>query len=235
MHSKKLTPTSIDSRGYKGTALAHVTSTRGYDHLRGIPGVEWRGMPPEWSEEHFGSRFAGDPAVYDIVGKPRALIWYQHVYAIADGLEMCKFPTVCIGFEVVGPKELAELFSAVTGVNRNETDMLKCGERIYNLERSFDVREGITRKDDHMSERFHTEPLSDGPYKGERLDLKDFDKMLDKYYELRGWDIETGIPTRNKLEELGLKNVADELENMRKPKKTSDGEEKRKSGQGKHR
>jgi aldehyde:ferredoxin oxidoreductase len=73
------------------------------------------------------------------------------------------------------------------------------------------VREGITRKDDIIVGRYMDEPMHGGPLNGMALDRKKWDEMLDEYYELNGWDKKTGIPTRDKLEALGLKDVANEL------------------------
>ena len=75
------------------------------------------------------------------------------------------------------------------------------GERIVNVERLFNIRQGLTRKDDTLSERFLKEPIPSGPTKGRVLDLE---PMLDEYYKARGWDAETGRPTRAGLERLGL-------------------------------
>jgi len=78
------------------------------------------------------------------------------------------------------------------------------------------VREGIGRKDDIIHGRAMEEPVPDGPNKGKRLDRAMFEKMLDEYYEVVGWDKETGVPTRATLESLGLKDIADDLERMGK-------------------
>jgi aldehyde:ferredoxin oxidoreductase len=87
------------------------------------------------------------------------------------------------------------------------------GERAFNLCRAFNVREGITRKDDVLPARL-LEPLPEGPYQGEAISKGTLNKMLNIYYELRGWDKETGIPTKEKLKELGLGYVAKKLENL---------------------
>jgi len=92
----------------------------------------------------------------------------------------------------------------------------EAGERINNLERAYFVREGFTREEDHLRGRIAEEPVPEGPFKGERIDPQKFEKMLDDYYRLRGWDIETGIPTRKRLEKLDLKDVADDLERLGK-------------------
>jgi aldehyde:ferredoxin oxidoreductase len=88
---------------------------------------------------------------------------------------------------------------------------LHIGERIINLERAFNIREGLTRKDDRWPERFLKEPYPDGPAKGQVIHLE---PMLDEYYGFRKWDRTTGFPTRDKLQELQLDDVTDELHNM---------------------
>jgi aldehyde:ferredoxin oxidoreductase len=92
-------------------------------------------------------------------------------------------------------------------------ELMKTGERIINLCRAFNAREGITRKDDKLPKRF-SEPLPEGPYKGEAFPEDVFERMLSQLYKLRGWDEKTGIPTRKKLEELELRYVADNLETL---------------------
>ena len=117
----------------------------------------------------------------------------------------------------IGMKDIASLFSAVTGVDVDENGLFEVAARINNVERAFLVREGIRRKDDSLHGRVMEEPVSTGPHKGKKLDKKKFAKMLDEYYENVGWDRETGIPTRATLESLGLKDVADDLEKMGRP------------------
>jgi aldehyde:ferredoxin oxidoreductase len=91
---------------------------------------------------------------------------------------------------------------------------MKAGERIYNLMRAYIVREGLTRKDDDFPARFYDEPIPDGPTKGASLSRDSVAKELDAYYDIVGWDKVTGIPTKEKLLELDLVYVADELTNM---------------------
>jgi aldehyde:ferredoxin oxidoreductase len=98
---------------------------------------------------------------------------------------------------------LNEIIAAATGWDVTVSELMKIGERILNLCRAFNVREGITRKDDTLPKRF-TEPLPEGPNKGETFSKDDLEKMLDYYYEFRGWDKKSGIPTREKLNELDL-------------------------------
>ena len=84
--------------------------------------------------------------------------------------------------------------------------------RIRDLERAFWVREGYSRKDDHMEGKLKNEAVPDGPFKGEKMDEVKFEKLLDEYYQLRGWGVKTGTPTREKLIEDGLEDVVADLE-----------------------
>lgn len=216
VHSKGLTPTSVELRPVKGTALSFATSTRGADHLRGILNVEMKAKTI--SHDRF-SRIAG-PEVFDakLYGecKAKGVIWQQHASALVDSLEICKFQTFFIypADGVAWPEDLADILKAVTGKTMDADMLMTCAERILNVERCFNAREGITRKDDTLSERLFQEPLPSGPTKGEVLDKESFNRMLDDYYRLRGWDIETGIPTQEKLEYLGLKYISEELKEL---------------------
>jgi aldehyde:ferredoxin oxidoreductase len=100
---------------------------------------------------------------------------------------------------------MAEVIYAVTGWSVDGTDLLRIGERILNLERLFNVREGIRRKDDTLPERYLKTPMPEGPSKGSVVDLE---PMLDRYYMLRGWDSVSGIPNDEKLIELGIQKNA---------------------------
>jgi aldehyde:ferredoxin oxidoreductase len=104
----------------------------------------------------------------------------------------------------------SKMINGVTGWNFNLEDIEKIGERIYNLERAFNCREGVTRTDDSLPYRASRQPISDGPSKGMCTPGDEFDGMLEEYYRLRGWD-SNGIPTREKLMALGLEGEARDL------------------------
>jgi aldehyde:ferredoxin oxidoreductase len=104
---------------------------------------------------------------------------------------------------VVG-ENMVKILNCVTGWNIEIDDLRKIGERIYNLERLINVKRGLSRKDDVLPYRVMNEPIPDGPAKGRHVPQEELDRMLDRYYELRGWSTK-GIPTDAKLEELGLK------------------------------
>lgn len=104
----------------------------------------------------------------------------------------------------------AEMINGVTGWNLITEDVERIGERICNLERAFNIREGVNRKEDKLPYRVMEEPVPNGPHKGMRCSREELDQMLNEYYRLRGWT-DQGIPTKEKLHELQLDFVADEL------------------------
>ena len=136
--------------------------------------------------------------------------WFEELRAFADSMEICKYVTRT---GLIYPEPLIEMLNAVTGLDFTADDVYKIGERIINIEKAFNTREGFTRKDDTLPKRFLEEPLPDGPSKGHVCNLE---PMLNDYYKLRGWNVENSLPTRAKLEELDLREVADELEKLGK-------------------
>ena len=127
---------------------------------------------------------------------------------LAEMLGICRFYLWGSEDSCLTPRRLARLYSTLTGFEMDEFELMKAAERVWNLKRCFNAREGFTRKDDRLPKRL-LEPVLTGPTKGQVV--KDLDGMLDEFYEACGWDKKTGIPTRQKLEELGLKDVADRL------------------------
>ncbi|MCS7139922.1 MAG: aldehyde ferredoxin oxidoreductase family protein [Candidatus Nezhaarchaeota archaeon] len=138
---------------------------------------------------------------FSIDGKPEALKQGEEFTAAKDTLIHCLFASQ---FTLLSPSFCASLLSSVVGIDFDERKFLLVGERIINLTRMFNVREGITRKDDYLPKRLMEQSHTIGPTSGKVLTKDLLDKMLDRYYELRGWDVKTGIPTRATLEALGL-------------------------------
>jgi aldehyde:ferredoxin oxidoreductase len=106
-------------------------------------------------------------------------------------------------------EEFADMVAPAVGWEFSESEFKKVGERIYNLARAFNVREGLTRADDTLPKRLLEEPMPEGPAKGHVVEK--LDQMLNAYYGFRGWDKKTGKPTREKLEELGLSELVDKI------------------------
>ncbi len=128
----------------------------------------------------------------------------QNQIAIMDSLGICAFASGVPPFSGYGQEKLVEFLNAITGLDWDQDSFDRTGERIYNLERAFNCREGFRRADDSLPRRFFSEPLPSGPGKGAKLKQSDFDKALSNYYTERGWDVSTGEPTHAKLNALGL-------------------------------
>ncbi|MCW4050726.1 MAG: aldehyde ferredoxin oxidoreductase family protein [Candidatus Bathyarchaeota archaeon] len=136
--------------------------------------------------------------------------------AILDSTGTCLYNNGLLSWETrIEPSSsryIVELNVALTGMDYGVDGYMKIGRRIHNLEKAFNTLHcGFTRKDDYPPKRYWEEPVKSGPYKGEHLDHETWDRMLEQYYELHGWDPETGLQTREGLEELGLGSVADKL------------------------
>ncbi|MDX2441086.1 MAG: aldehyde ferredoxin oxidoreductase C-terminal domain-containing protein, partial [Desulfobacterales bacterium] len=144
-------------------------------------------------------------------GKGELTKWNQDMRtAVTDAPTMCSF---IFDMAVIGiaAQNTADLMDAVTGISYTPDDVLLVGERINNLARAFNVREGFTRADDTLPERLLTEPIPGGASKGHYITKEELKQMLDEYYAARGWDVETGSPTRENLTALNLEYVANEL------------------------
>jgi aldehyde:ferredoxin oxidoreductase len=192
VHAKGMTLTAGMTRVSKGVTFATAVASRGGDHLRGIPIIEQMHLPPE-----FGQAFIGEPGVVEqlgVEGKAKMVVWLEHANAVSDSLELCKFagPWMQIDQGYM-PDDYARLFHAATGLEATADQIMNIGEKIVNIERLFNLREGINREDDSVASRLLDEPSPSGPFKGEHLTRAEFTRMLDEYYELRGWS-KQGIP-----------------------------------------
>ena len=183
MTSKKQELPAYDPRGQQGIGLNYATSNRGGCHVRGYM----------TSPEVLGIPVVVDPDATE--GKPELLKLFQDLTALIDSAGLCLFITFALGLP-----EIAEQLRAATGVELSDEEFLQAGERIWNLERLFNLKAGFSKKDDVVPRRLLEEPMLAGPHKGRVLEL---DKMLPVYYEFRGWD-ENGIPTGEKLALLGI-------------------------------
>jgi aldehyde:ferredoxin oxidoreductase len=135
--------------------------------------------------------------------------WFEDLCSLLNALGLCIFPG--IRNIALGPTYLSRLYSAYTGWDTTPEEIMILGERVLTLFKAYTIRQGLTRKDDTWPNRFFTEPLPEGPAKGAVLSRDTIDQLLDEYYELRGWDRSSGLPTGQKLRELGLSDIADDL------------------------
>ncbi len=183
MSVKKLELPAFDPRGMKGQGLTFATGNRGACHEMGnMLGPEVLALP------RLIDRFATQ-------GKAGIVSIRQDSAAVVDSLIYCKFTTMAVSEEF-----FARVLSAVTGEHFTADYLMTVGERVWTLERLFNIREGFTKADDTLPERMLNEPVPDGPSEGHTVNLT---PMLEEYYAFRGWD-ENGVPRPEKLKELSL-------------------------------
>ena len=143
--------------------------------------------------------------------KIRFTLATQYMYSALDSLNLCQF-VFGPAWQLYGPNDMVDTVRAITGWDDVDLEELQTlGERRLNMMRAFNAREGIDRKQDKLPEKFFKKALKGGASDGWKLDRVEFEAALDKYFELSEWDVETGVPTRAKLEQLGLGWVADQL------------------------
>ena len=185
MGSKGQEFAAYDPRAYNGMSLAYATNNRGADHLRAFtPAAEIFGMP-----------YKLDPGSPE--GKAELVVSLQNENSVHDSTGLCLF--ISAGNDL---DDIRKLLVGVTGLEFTMDDMNRIGERVWNLERLFNLKAGLTKADDSLPERILKGAIQgeSNPAKG-RVGL--LDRMLPEYYSLRGWD-EEGAPTAAKLEELGI-------------------------------
>ncbi|MHA1925618.1 MAG: aldehyde ferredoxin oxidoreductase family protein [Candidatus Thorarchaeota archaeon] len=178
---KRLELAAVEPRGSWGMALAYSTADRGACHQRcWTPTAELTGEIPRFSMK----------------GVPKYVKETQDERAVCGSLVVCDF----LPFEI---HEMTDLLNASTGFSFSVDSYMNTGERIWNLTRMFNVREGINAKDDVLPERFSDESMPDGPAEGQRITKRTLEKAKTEYYALRGWD-DNGVPTEEILRSLGL-------------------------------
>lgn len=185
MHVKGLELPAYDPRGFHGMSLTLSTNNRGGCHLRSYL-VSTEAISTPFAINRFESK-----------GKAGLAKLYQDLTTTIDSMVACLFTSFALN-----PELYAKLVGSVMGIEMDGIDLLKTGERIWTIEKLFNLREGKSRKDDTLPDRVLNNPFSSGLSKGHKIE---FEELLDGYYEVRGWTHE-GIPTAEKLEELGLTN-----------------------------
>lgn len=198
--------------------LGACVATRAGGHTTGSPAVN---LTMKMNEEvaTVGRKVFGidniDPDTYH--DQAKLVVYFERQQEIVNSLGICMFAGTWFDPSQIGIPELAELYSAATGWETTADDLILASDRILNLEKAFNVlHANLGRKDDFPPERCLREGVTSGPYAGFKLIEKEWSKMLDEYYELRGWDPKTGLQTRECLERLGLVDIAQDLEKARK-------------------
>lgn len=203
-------------RGALAWCLGTTTSTRGGGHTTGAPVCETvPGLDLEKARKIYGVPNPDDPSSYN--GKAQMVKFIEALHRVANSLGVCHFNTVWWDVAQVGMPEMAELYTTATGWETSVENLERIAERQLNMEKAFNLRHtSFGRKDDLPTPRDLNEPIPTGNLAGWKMDETKYNQMLDEYYELHGWDKETGYPKRETLEDLGLKDVADDLEKIEK-------------------
>jgi aldehyde:ferredoxin oxidoreductase len=199
-HVKGLTIECDDVRGHRAQVLGLATASRGADHLRSRYTLEEFALPEDASEKITGRAITPDPFSYE--GKEWACYWTEAVCSLADALGICKFLTKWLSPGLLGFDQFIESIEAATGIRMTQEELMEVAERIYTTERLFTVREGLRRESDYPPPKFY-KPWTHGPKAGTRVDQEEFDRLLERYYDLHGWDRD-GVPTPETLKRLDL-------------------------------
>jgi len=207
MHVKGMEIPGQDGRAQRSMGLAHVTSTRGADHLKAFPTIDETGFPDE-GRRRYGDQYLPE-LVQPLATKYKAFLVKdgEDFGAVIDSTGMCKSGGTFVLAEIYWP-DIAAAIEAATGMSMSVQRLQEIGERIYNLQRCYDAVHGITRADDRLPRRFLEEPSPTGNAKGHTIDIE---PMLEEYYQLRGWDAVKGWPTADTLRRLGLPDAAERL------------------------
>ena len=183
MSVKKLEIPAYDTRGVQGHGLQYATSNRGGCHVRGYM------IAPE---------IVGLPEKLDPLSIEGKAVWvkiFQDLTAVIDSLGLCLFTSFALGAD-----DYRDLFNAIAGQDLTTESLLQAGDRIWNLERMFNLKAGVGPDQDRLPRRLVSEPIPSGPCKGHVHRLPE---LLPEYYKERGWD-EKGLPTEEKLAELEI-------------------------------
>jgi len=213
MQVKGLELTSVDLRVAKAYALAFAVNPRGGDHLHTNCVCQFGGSPEIVSHANRITQTSqgANPLVAN--GKTLMVKWHEDMCCVSDCLGMCFFNTQ--SSYRVDMKILAKLYSAATGIETTPDQMWCAGERILTLERAINLREGLRKEDDYLPTRMYDEKIESGPTEGLVLERDEFEKMLEEYYELHGWDRKNGVPLEDTLRRLGLEEIAETIRTPR--------------------
>ena len=195
-----------------GWGLGVCVATRGGGHTTGAPAMETSAkVSPDVAEKIYGVRSLTDPLASE--GKAKLVGYFEILHRINNSLGVCHSITHWSSPSYPGLPELAELYSAATGWETTEEDLKRLATRMLHVEKAFNIlHAGFSRKDDYPPRRCLEEPIPRGAAAGFSLTEGMWDRLLDEYYEMHGWEVRTGFPARATLEALGLRSIAEDLD-----------------------
>jgi len=194
MQNKGMTFPGHSARGLPGFALGYATGPRGASHHDGRPTGERSGAVPRDTIE----------------GKGQYVMQVNHLNILTDSMIVCHLAESVWGLTGIG-QNVVDIFNVVTGMDLTVAQAEETAERIWNVIRAFNVREGMRRAADTLPKRFLEEPIPDGPSKGMVVSRQMLETMKDDYYSVRGWDLQTAIPLPERLLKLDLPDIAEDM------------------------
>lgn len=209
VHVKGMGQMNSDERATPALALNIATSSRGCDHLRSRPAIDLYHLPEPVLRKIYSQPVPYDGPLTseysDYEGKPWQVFWHENCYMAVDSLGICKYHTTFLGATHPNFEEWSKLIYLVTGLEMSPKDIWTAAERANNMERMFNLREGLTRKDDWLVDRYFDLPNELGipAVRGKCIDREKLTKMIDELYAHKGWD-EQGVPTPETLKRLGI-------------------------------
>lgn len=193
-----------DVRYIKAFALGIATSSRGADHLRSRPTLEiFFKLPQEVREQIYGRGIAREPYLYE--GKEKTVFFSDNIFAVIDALGICKF--ICHGFNsphFLKYSHFKELIYYSSGLEFTERQLEEVGKRIIDTERLFNLKNGLTKKDDTLPKRYFDDEMPLKIAKGHKIEREKFAEMLRGYYKLRNWTENGEIKEERKREIEGI-------------------------------
>ncbi len=213
---KGMSNLNSDERATPALALNIATASRGSDHLRSRPAIDLYHLPEPVLRKIYSQPVPYDGPLTsdyrDYEGKPWQVFWHENTYMAVDCLGICKYHTTFLGATLPNYEEWSKVLYYNTGLEMSPLDIWTVAERANNMERLFNIREGLTREHDWLVDRYYDEPTKLGipGVRGKTIDRKKFKKMIDEYYGHHGWD-ENGVPTPETLKRLGIDNEPSHL------------------------
>lgn len=220
-HQKGMCATGVETRSTIGSMLQFAVSARGSHHLNGLPTAEWVNIPA-LSVHVTGYKEAGDIRSYHPQAKAKLVQYYENLFFLSDSLGLCKFNFGHMGYFHDKPEDLEYMYDMVlkgiyyaSGIKYTKEELFAIFEKSNQIERATIAMRGIRRKDDQPNHKCLTQSCPGahpvGPVPLPPIDGKKYNKILDAYYEVRGWEKETGIPKPEHLKKLGLGDVAEKM------------------------
>lgn len=201
MHVKGMEMAGFDIRGMKACGFGYAVCPRGGCHVRsGAYDINLKGIA-DFQEVDFPAEWVAET---------------EDFASLIDSLVICRFIRGVWKWNGMESFEeryagLSEFYTLTTGIQSNAKDMRRAAQRISNLKKLFNIREGWKREDDALPPRIMYDPIPSGPYTGSRITPEELESFLKRYYKARGWGMETGIPTVEKMRELELTETASKI------------------------